>query len=88
MNETDKIINQAADDLAAEIDFGIIADHLVDHGWVKVTLQPMTWETSDRIDLWVMKNVKGRHHTRGLVWIFENPEDATWFNLRWHGASA
>lgn len=77
------IIDSAAKRLAEEIDFGIITDLLISSGWTKVVLTPMTHETSDEIDQWIIANCKGRHHTMGLVWVFEKPVEANWFKLRW-----
>ncbi len=78
------MINQAAENMANDIDFQILTDMLIaDNNWSKVVLTPMTWEQSDAVDLWIMKNVKGKHMNRGLVWVFENPAEATWFRMRW-----
>lgn len=77
------IIDAAGSRMAAEIDFEILASFLIDMGWTKVVLFPMTWENGALIDSWVEQNVRGNHQTMGLVWIFERPEDATWFKLRW-----
>ena len=77
------IIDAAGSRMAAEIDFEILASFLIDMGWTKVVLFPMTWENGALIDRWVEQNVRGNHQTMGLVWIFERPEDATWFKLRW-----
>ena len=79
----DEIANHISSEIAKEIDFGIISDLLVASGWVKVVLRPMTWEQGAEIDLWTESNVKGKFQTMGLVWIFEKPEDANWFSLRW-----
>ena len=56
---------------------------LQDSGWHKVVLKPMTWEDGATIDLWVETNVKGKFHTRGLVWLFQDARDANWFSVRW-----
>ena len=82
-NIRDDIVSRAAENLATQIDFEILTNLLIQSGWTKVVLTPMTWETSDAIDFWVMKNCRGNHQTMGLVWVFERPEDATWFTLRW-----
>lgn len=84
MNSVEQdIINAAGSRMAAEIDFTILSDMLVEIGWTKVVLSPMTWENGALIDLWIEQNVKGNHQTMGLVWIFEREQDASWFKLRW-----
>lgn len=84
MNKVEQdIIDRAGSLMAAEIDFTILSDMLVGIGWTKVVLFPMTWENGALIDLWVEQNVKGKHETMGLVWVFERAQDANWFKLRW-----
>ncbi len=77
------IINRAGKAMADEIDFTILTDMLVQIGWRKVILSPMTHEDSTEVDVWTAKHVKGHFETMGLVWVFENEEDANWFTLRW-----
>ena len=82
-NLQEQIMEDAARRMAEDIDFGIMSDLMVETGWVKVTLSPMTSETSNEIDAWITNNVKDKHMTRGLVWVFENEKDANWFKLKW-----
>ena len=84
----EEIIDRAGRELQRDIDFEIITDLLCNgkNAWTKVVLQPMTIETSDAVDLWLLKNCKGKYNTRGLVWVFENAKDAMWFKLRWLGS--
>ena len=79
----EQYLEQAAKDLADDIDAEIVKEILVDSGWVEVVLTPMTFEQGDEIDFWVHRNIKGKNWTRGLVWLFEKEQDATWFKLRW-----
>ena len=83
MNIEEEIINEAGRQMAREIDFQIIVDLLVGTGWKKVVLNPMTWEEGDEIDRWCEQQVKGKYKNMGLVWIFEQEDDANWFTLRW-----
>lgn len=83
VNIADEYIDQAAQQLADDIDFEVLSTVFVESGWTKVVLQPMTWERGAEIDLWVHKNINGGTHDRGLVWLFEDPKEATWFKLRW-----
>jgi hypothetical protein len=43
----------------------------------------MTWEQGLEVDAWTAKHIKGPFENMGLVWIFEQEEDANWFALRW-----
>lgn len=79
----EKMLEDAAQRLSDDIDFEILAGMYTELGWTKVVLTPMTWETSDQIDLWLQKNCQGHYIDRGLVWIFENEKDANWFKMRW-----
>jgi hypothetical protein len=83
MTLEEQIINDAGKAIANEIDFQILADMLVGIGWRKVVLSPMTWEQGLEVDAWTEKHVKGHFETMGLVWVFEDEEDANWFALRW-----
>jgi hypothetical protein len=77
------ILNKAGKRMADEIDFQILVDMLVQIGWRKVILSPMTIEDGIEVDYWTAKHVKGNFETMGLVWVFEQEEDANWFALRW-----
>lgn len=79
----DEIIDAAGSRMAAEIDFEILSNMLIELGWTKVILKPMTWEDGLLIDHWVAQNTKGHYQTMGLVWLFEYEHDANWFKLRW-----
>jgi len=83
MNIEQDIINRAGKRMADEIDFGILSDMLCELGWRRVILSPMTWEQGLELDAWTAKHIKGHFETMGLVWIFEDEEDANWFALRW-----
>jgi len=83
MNLEEQIINDAGKAIANEIDFEILCTMLIEIGWKKIVLRPMTWENGYEIDEWTAKHIKGHFETMGLVWIFEDEEDANWFALRW-----
>lgn len=82
-NLQEQIIDDAGKALSNEIDFQILAGMLVEIGWRKIILNPMTWEEGYEVDAWTAKHVKGNFETMGLVWVFEDEEDANWFALRW-----
>jgi hypothetical protein len=83
MTLEEEILNRAGKAMADEIDFEILCSMLIELGWRKVILRPMTWEDGYELDAWTAKHVKGNFETMGLVWIFEDEEDANWFTLRW-----
>jgi hypothetical protein len=83
MNIEEDIINRAGKAMADEIDFGILTEMLCELGWRKIILKPMTWEAGLEVDAWTAKHTKGPFENMGLVWIFEDEEDANWFALRW-----
>jgi len=86
MNDIEQdIIDRAGKAMADEIDFTILTDILCQIGWRKVILKPMTWEEGCEVDEWTARHVKGNFETMGLVWVFEDQEDANWFSLRWLG---
>lgn len=80
----EKMLEDSAKRLAEEIDAEVIRTVYRDSGWYEVVLGwTMTHEVSDQIDMWVLKNTKGNHWNRGLVWLFKEERDANWFKLRW-----
>jgi hypothetical protein len=78
-----RAVSAAAERLAAEIDFQVMADMLCEVGWSKVILKPMRDEKSSAIDRWCETHCKKHHQTMGLVWIFEDHGDAVNFALKW-----
>jgi len=83
MNLQEELIEKAGKRMADEIDFEVLCSMLKELGWKKIVLRPMTWEDGYELDAWTAKHVKGNFETMGLVWIFEDQEDANWFALRW-----
>ena len=83
MNLEAEILNEAGSRMANEIDFEILCGMLTELGWRKIILKPMTWEAGANIDAWTAQHIKGPFETMGLVWIFEQEQDANWFALRW-----
>lgn len=79
----DEIITKMGKQLSDEIDFEILTSMLCELGWRKIILSPMSTEDSYEVDAWTAKHVKGHFETMGLVWVFEQEEDANWFALRW-----
>jgi hypothetical protein len=78
-----EILEKTGKELMHEIDFEVLCGMLCELGWRKVILKPMTWEAGATIDAWTAAHIKGPFETMGLVWIFEQEQDANWFALRW-----
>ena len=78
-----EIIESKAKEMQQQIDFEILGGFLIETGWKKVVLRPMTHEHGNAIDTWTANHVKGKFETMGLVWIFEDPKEATMFSLKW-----
>ena len=83
MNLKESYIDDAAKQLADDIDFEVLSSIMIESGWAKVVLNPMTWEQGLEVDYWCETEVKGKFMNRGLVWVFEDPKEANWFTLRW-----
>lgn len=83
MTIQDEIVQELSSQMCSDMDFHILKDVLCRSGWTEVVLTPMTKETSDSVDSWLKDNCRGEHLNRGLVWIFEQHQDANWFALRW-----
>lgn len=80
----ERLAEEAARVMQSELDAEIIRNMLKEIGWHEVVLSPMTHEKGVMIDDWVRNQVKGRcHFAHGLVWLFENDQDAMWFKLKW-----
>jgi hypothetical protein len=79
----DEIITKMGKRMSDEIDFEILTGMLCELGWRKIILSPMTMEDSHEVDVWTARHVKGHFETMGLVWVFEQEDDANWFALRW-----
>jgi hypothetical protein len=79
----EKMIDDAAKQMAEEIDAEMIRTLYKDFGWHEVKLWPMIHEKGISIDEWTTQHVKHGMWTKGLVWMFENENEANWFKLRW-----
>lgn len=79
----DKVMDKLAEELAQEIDFGVLADALVLSGWTKIVL-PYFDSRYHSIDVenWAIENCsKFKHHA--TTYVFESGNDATAFALKW-----
>lgn len=83
INLEQEIVDNLGREIAKEIDFELMSVVLIEMGWHKVKLEPMTWEQGCAVDAWVEENTRGKNYTMGLVWIFEDQSDAVNFVLKW-----
>lgn len=80
----EELTKQAAYEIAAEIDFEIIAGMLVTMGWTKIETQLSLYPPDDAYEIrkWVNDNVLGHYKCRGNIWLFEKEKDALLFSLK------
>ena len=84
MNNLEReVLDIAAQQLEQNTNYLVLLSVLVEIGWTKVILNPMTHEHGCAIDDWAEQYVKGQFKNIGLVWVFEDKKDAEWFILRW-----
>lgn len=86
MNIPDEIMNQAAREFAAELDWEVMSGIMITTGWTKVTVNfgpLMTESQAHEIKEWTREHCKGQIKSRNKTWLFEKSEDAIMFTLRW-----
>lgn len=81
--ESESYYDEAAKQMAAEIDWEIITDLLVKIGWTKISDVHIDIDQAYQVAEWTAHHKKGKVKNRGTEWVFENPEDAVWFRLKW-----
>lgn len=78
------LMTKASMQMQKEMDAEILRTMLKEIGWHEVVLYPMTHEQGREIDEWIRTTIKGRNcWAHGLVWMFEQEQDAMWFKVRW-----
>ena len=79
-----KYINKMSQDLANEIDFGILSDMLSENGWTSVEFIPFTYskQAKDIAD-WAEQHCTGKWRHCGVKFVFERAADATAAILKW-----
>ena len=79
-----KYINKMSQDLANEIDFGILSDMLSEYGWTPVEFIPFTYskQSADIAD-WAERHCIGKWRHYGVKFVFERAADATAAILKW-----
>ena len=95
MSLQDDIVHSLAEEMAREIDKELLEDLmiriLVDDGWTATNINPAfaklgpitfdDWYT--KTAEWVHLNAQGDYKLMRGQWLFEDPQDATMFILRW-----
>jgi hypothetical protein len=79
----DRMIEYQSYELAKRIDFEVLASALVSCGWTKINIVPSNSVKYDSIVQWTLKNCISNHRCLDGTWLFEDPRDATIFQLRW-----
>ena len=79
-----KYINKMSQDLANEIDFGILSNILAENGWTPVEFIPFTYskQAKDIAD-WAEQHCVGKWRHHGVNFVFERATDATAAILKW-----
>ena len=80
----EEIAAAMADEIAAQMDWEVVADLLVSIGWTKVIRSPW-FDNEDVADIkdWIETNRTGNVSSLGNTWLFEKEQDAIMFSLRW-----
>lgn len=83
-DDVDHLIDQAADNLAREIDREVLWSMLKELGWTRVNLpSAIDRKYSVEIVAWIRNNIHNPYEKYRSDFIFENEKDATTFILRW-----
>ena len=78
------LVAEIAKQIQEDIDRQILWDIRKTNGWKEVKLQYPTYgKIKHKINKWCSENLKGSFEGYRGNWIFELPEEATWFTLRW-----
>jgi hypothetical protein len=80
----DEIVATLSNEIAEEIDWGILEAVFKECGWVTISFNPIQSDYKTfLIKEWLEKNCKGHRRSRGNKFMFELESDAINFSLRW-----
>lgn len=82
-NVENEIYNAMAEEIAREIDEGIMATILIETGWTAV---PFTFNSNYQavdINYWLNETCTDDYRRLGSDYVFKSKQDAEWFILRW-----
>jgi hypothetical protein len=85
MGLEEDIANILSNEIAKDIDFGILSEMLVAAGWTKYSL-PRYIDSKHEIDIqmWAEQHMpRADYRQHGSTWLFSNANDATMFILKW-----
>lgn len=79
-----QIIEEKAKEIQSDIDREVLWSMLTQMGWIRVMLDRFT-DNNHAIDitLWLEDNCQGNYERHGRDFLFERPEDAIMFILKW-----
>lgn len=77
---SERYAEQAAKEMASEIDRQVLWGMLENLGWTRVIIP---YNNNIHVNLWAAKNCKGAFEYHNRDYIFEDEKDANWFKLRW-----
>lgn len=78
-------LKQAAQQLANEIDWDVLANIYKKNGWTEIhfTLPVNEFTLCQEISNWMRLTLTGHYINRQTRWLFEKEKDAIMFALRW-----
>ena len=79
----DEMMTRIANDMAREIDWGIMAGFCLTDGWTEVELDATIDYNLIQVEQWAKSNCKSNHLGYRHRWLFKEAADATWFTMRW-----
>ena len=84
MGLKEDILDDITKQIAYDMDWTIIADCLVDAGWISVKLNRF-YSNEEAIDInnWLEQNCTDEWKNLSTRYIFKKKQDAEWFILRW-----
>lgn len=84
MGISEDIIDDISKQMAHDMDWLIIADCLVDAGWISVKLNRF-YSNEEAVDInsWLEQNCTDEWKNLSTRYIFKKKQDAEWFILRW-----
>jgi hypothetical protein len=85
LEELEKEITESlAKEMQKSIDFEIIADIMVTmRGYTRIDIEYGSHQKWFEVKEWVAQNCVGDHSEHTGIWLFERPQDATMFKLKW-----
>lgn len=79
-----KLSEEVREQIESGYNLVMLMESLTQQGWHRIDLARFK-NNKHAVDIqtWVADNCKGKWHSFGRHWIFENSEDAVMFRLKW-----